>query len=122
MKKPVSKGKRSHNAAYPKQEKLVRPPGRASSSSDQGRELNNLASSTILIPANQVNLPTKVRSKRKIDSQKVVMEKDIKSEDIVNGKSNVPSPCHEKSLNLKVKHLYFLTSPPVYTSYIVFHF
>ncbi|GKU85492.1 hypothetical protein SLEP1_g162 [Rubroshorea leprosula] len=111
VKKPVSKGKRSHNAAYPKQEKLVRPPERASSSNDQGSELNNLTPSTILVPVNKVNLPTKVRSKRKIDAQKIVIEKDIKSEDIVNGKSNIPSPSlHEKSLNLKEKVSKFLSS------------
>ncbi|GLT63803.1 hypothetical protein SLA2020_363380 [Shorea laevis] len=111
VKKLVSKGKRSHSAAHPKQGKFVRPPERANLSTDQRREMNDSAPSTIEVPIKQVNLPTKIRSKRKTDAQKLVTKKNVKSEDILNGKSNVPIPSlHEKSVNLKEKLSNLLSS------------
>ncbi|KAK6254539.1 hypothetical protein SCA6_015844 [Theobroma cacao] len=106
-----SKGKRSNNVAHSKQGKSVRPPEHRSSSTDHGRDLNNSTPSTIQVsPVNQVNLPTKVRSKRKIDAQKQVIGKDIKSSDgIVKGKFSVPvSLFHDRALNLKEKLCNFL--------------
>ena len=82
----------------------MRPPEHMSSSTDHGRDLNNSAPSTIQVSSvNQVNLTTKVRSKRKMDAQKPAIGKDIKSYDIVKGKFSVPVTLfHDRALNLKV--------------------
>ena len=83
----------------------MRPPEHMSSSTDHGRDLNNSAPSTIQVSSvNQVNLPTKVRSKRKMDAQKPAIGKDIKSSDnIVKGKFSVPVMLfHDRALNQKV--------------------
>lgn len=105
-KKIVSKGKRSHNAPHPKQGKLFKPLEGVSSNTDQEREKVS-ALSTAKVSINQVNLPTKVRSKRK----KLVIEKDIKSENTVNRKSNAPTPSlHQNSVNLKENLSKFLLS------------
>ncbi|KAE8714429.1 Always early, putative isoform 3 [Hibiscus syriacus] len=109
----LSKGKRSNNIGHPKQGKPLRPPEHASSSSDKGRDLNNSAPSTIQVSSvNQVNLPTKVRSKRKMDAQKPAIRKDIQSSDnIVKGKTSVPVTLfHDRALNLKEKLCNFLNS------------
>lgn len=101
VKKIFGKGKRSHNAPHPKQGKLVRPLEGVSINADQGREKVS-SPSTAKVSVNRVNLPTKVRSKRKIDAQKPVLEKDIKSENTVNRKSDALVPTlHQKSVNLK---------------------
>ncbi|XP_022740959.1 protein ALWAYS EARLY 3-like isoform X2 [Durio zibethinus] len=108
-----SKGKRSNNVAHSKQGKSVRPPEHTSSSTDHGRDLKNSAPSTIQVSSvNQVNLPTKVRSKRKMNAQKPVIGKDIKSSDnIVKGKFSVPVMLfHDRALNLKEKLCSFLSS------------
>ncbi|GMI64104.1 ARABIDOPSIS THALIANA ALWAYS EARLY 3, ALWAYS EARLY 3 [Hibiscus trionum] len=108
-----SKGKRSNNIGHPKQGKSMRPPEHASSSTGQGRDMNNSAPSTIQVSSvNQVNLPTKVRSKRKMDAQKPAIRKDIKSFDnIVKGKISVPvTSFHDRAPNLKVKLCNFLNS------------
>ncbi|KAL4311611.1 hypothetical protein GQ457_01G030910 [Hibiscus cannabinus] len=113
VKNLLSKGKRSNNIGHPKQGKSLRPPEHASSSTDQGRDLNNSALSTIQVSSvNQVNLPTKVRSKRKMDAQKPAIRKDIKSSDnFVKGKTNVPVTLfHDRALNLKEKLCNFLYS------------
>ncbi|KAH7573585.1 hypothetical protein JRO89_XS03G0176700 [Xanthoceras sorbifolium] len=95
LKKFVSKGKRSHGAAHPKQGKLVKPPER-SSSTDHGKEWNGSSPLTAhVLPTNHINLPTKVRSRRKMDTRKPLIEKDTKSsedmlkfsEDILNAQS-----------------------------------
>ncbi|KAE8726364.1 Always early, putative isoform 3 [Hibiscus syriacus] len=109
----LSKGKRSNNIGHPKQGKSLRPPEHASSSTNKGRDLNNSAPSTIQVSSvNQVNLPTKVRSKRKMDAQKPAIRKDIQSSDnIVKGKTSVQVTLfHDRALNLKEKLCNFLNS------------
>ncbi|PPR81368.1 hypothetical protein GOBAR_AA39342 [Gossypium barbadense] len=95
------------------QGKFVRPPEHASSSTDQGRDLNNSAPSTIQVSSvNQVNLPTKIRSKRKTDVRKPAIRKGIKSSDnIVKGKISGPVTLfHDGALDLKEKLCNFLCS------------
>ncbi|TYH27292.1 hypothetical protein ES288_A02G057800v1 [Gossypium darwinii] len=104
VKNLLSKGKQSNNFVHPKQGKFVRPPEHASSSTDQGRDLNNSAPSTIQVSSvNQVNLPTKIRSKRKTDVRKPAIRKGIKSSDnIVKGKISGPVTLfHDGALDLK---------------------
>ncbi|XP_038991663.1 protein ALWAYS EARLY 3-like isoform X2 [Hibiscus syriacus] len=113
VKNLLSKGNRSNNIGHPKQGKSLRPPEHASSSTDLGRDLNNSAPSTIQVSSvNQVNLPTKVRSKRKMGSQKPAIRKDIKSSDnIVKDKISAPvMSFHGGALNLKEKLCNFLNS------------
>ncbi|XVE65643.1 hypothetical protein DITRI_Ditri08aG0016500 [Diplodiscus trichospermus] len=113
VKNLLNKGKRSNNAVPPKQGKSVRTPERTSSSTDHGRDLNNSASSTIQVSSvNQVNLPTKVRSKRKMDAQKPAIGKDVKSSDnTVKGKFSVPVMLsNDRALTLKEKLSSFLSS------------
>lgn len=79
-----------------------------SSSNDHGRESNDSGPSTIqVLSANQFNLPTKVRSRRKINAPKLLIEKDIKSsENIINGQSNIAMPSfHDRALNRKVSYV-----------------
>lgn len=104
MKNLVSKGKRSNNVAHPKQGKSARPPERTSSSADHTTDLNSSAPSTIQVsPVNPVNLPTKIRSKRKMDAQKPAIGKDMKSSNITKGKTSAPVMLfHDRALNLKV--------------------
>ncbi|CAK9159737.1 unnamed protein product [Ilex paraguariensis] len=99
-KKSVSKGKRSSQSASPK---LIKHPEN-SSSTDRRREGSDSALSSVQVSvANQVNLPTKVRSRRKIDLQKPKMLKDLKfSDKIMKDQPSVPFPLlHDKTLNLK---------------------
>ncbi|KAK8365487.1 hypothetical protein V6Z12_A02G057700 [Gossypium hirsutum] len=113
VKNLLSKGKQSNNFVHPKQGKFVRPPEHASSSTDQGRDLNNSAPSTIQVSSvNQVNLPTKIRSKRKTDVRKPAIRKGIKSSDnIVKGKISGPVTLfHDGALDLKEKLCNFLCS------------
>ncbi|MBA0647714.1 hypothetical protein Goklo_015550, partial [Gossypium klotzschianum] len=113
VKNLLSKGKQSNNVGHPKQGKFVRPPEHASSSTDQGRDLNNSAPSTIQVSSvNQVNLPTKIRSKRKTDVREPAIRKGIKSSDnIVKGKISGPVTLfHDGALDLKEKLCNFLCS------------
>ncbi|OMO53706.1 hypothetical protein CCACVL1_28433 [Corchorus capsularis] len=113
MKNLMSKGKRSSNVAHPKQGKSLRTPERTSSSTDHGKDSNNPAPSSMQVASsNQVNLPTRVRSKRKMDAVKPVTGKDTKSTDsIVKGKSSVPVTLfHDRAHNLKEKLSNFLSS------------
>ncbi|KAA3485308.1 protein ALWAYS EARLY 3 isoform X2 [Gossypium australe] len=113
VKNLLSKGKQSNNVGHPKQGKFVRPPEHASSSTDQGRDLNNSAPSTIQVSSvNQVNLPTKIRSKRKTDVRKPAIRKGMKSSDnIVKGKISGPVTLfHDGVLDLKEKLCNFLCS------------
>lgn len=110
----------------------MRPPEHASSSPDQGRDMNNSAPSTIQVSSvNQVNLPTKIRSKRKIDVRKPAIRKGIKSSDnIVKGKISRPVTLfHDGALDLKVTlftstteklSLYILGFPPFMYVYILY--
>ncbi|KAJ0093660.1 hypothetical protein Patl1_25107 [Pistacia atlantica] len=103
LKKFVSKGKRTHSSVQPKQGKLVKPPEHTSSTG-QRKELNNSGpSSTQVISTNKINVPTKVRSRRKNTPQKLLIEKDTKSsEDLLNGQSYKAVPSlNDKTLKLK---------------------
>ncbi|KAJ0035662.1 hypothetical protein Pint_24565 [Pistacia integerrima] len=103
LKKFVSKGKRTHSSVQPKQGKLVKPPERTSSTG-QKKELNNSGpSSTQVISTSKINVPTKVRSRRKNTPQKLLIEKHSKSsEDLLNGQSYKAVPSlNEKTLKLK---------------------
>ncbi|KAK8623864.1 hypothetical protein V6N13_065226 [Hibiscus sabdariffa] len=75
-------------------------------------ETPNIEASDEVSSVNQVSLPTKVRSKRKMDAQKPAIRKDIKSSDnFVKGKTNVPvNLFHDRALNLKEKLCNFLYS------------
>ncbi|KAF9678015.1 hypothetical protein SADUNF_Sadunf08G0167900 [Salix dunnii] len=102
----VSKGKRSQYAACSKQGKLMKPAERTSSSNNHGKELNNSAPTTIqVLSASQFNLPTKVRSSRKLNTPKILVERDSKSsENIVNSQSNTLIPSfQDRALGLKGK-------------------
>ncbi|GMJ02051.1 ARABIDOPSIS THALIANA ALWAYS EARLY 3, ALWAYS EARLY 3 [Hibiscus trionum] len=113
VKNLLSKGKRSNNIGHPKQGKSLRPPEHASSSTDQGRDLNNSALSTIQVSsANQVDLPTKVTSKRKMDARKPAIRKDIKSSyNTVKGKIRKPVKLfRNRALSLKENFCNFLNS------------
>lgn len=103
----MSKGKRSsHGASQPKQGKLVKPPERCSSSTEARREENHLVVPAAQVSsANQVHLPTRVRSKRKVDTQKPSCQKDLRfAENYVNDQPMVPSPAvQDRAHTLKVK-------------------
>ncbi|CBI26088.3 unnamed protein product, partial [Vitis vinifera] len=105
-KKPVSKGKRSsHSASHPKQGKLVKPPERCSSSTETRREENYLVVPAQVSSANQVHLPTKVRSRRKMDTQKPSFQKDLRfAENYVNDQPIIPIPSvQDRARTLKEK-------------------
>ncbi|XP_011044502.1 PREDICTED: protein ALWAYS EARLY 3-like isoform X1 [Populus euphratica] len=90
----VSKGKCLQDAPYLKEGKLMKPAERTSSSNNHGRELNDSAPTTTrVLSSNQFNLPTKVRSSRKLNTPKLLIERDSKSsENIVNSQSNTVIP------------------------------
>ncbi|KAF2310984.1 hypothetical protein GH714_018913 [Hevea brasiliensis] len=100
----MNKAKCSHDSACQKQGKLMKPPEFASN--DHGRESNDSAPSSIqVLSSNQFNLPTKVRSRRKINTPKPLVDKDTtSSENIVNGQYNIAIPSfNDNVLNLKKK-------------------
>ncbi|KAJ6769463.1 PROTEIN ALWAYS EARLY 1-RELATED [Salix koriyanagi] len=103
----LSKGKRSQYAACSKQGQLMKPAERTSSSNNHGKELNNSAPTTIqVLSASQFNLPTKVRSSRKLNTPKMLVERDSKSSEniIVNSQSNTLIPSsQDRVLDLKGK-------------------
>ncbi|XP_044487094.1 protein ALWAYS EARLY 3-like isoform X2 [Mangifera indica] len=103
LKKFVSKGKRTHSSAQPKHGKLVKPPERTSSTG-QRKESNNAGPSTTHVPStNEINLPTKVGSKRKNTPRKLLIQMDTKSSgDLLNGQSYKAVPSlNDKTLKLK---------------------
>ncbi|CAL5347002.1 unnamed protein product [Camellia sinensis] len=105
-KKLISKGKRScYSNSQQKQGKLVRHSEHSSSSTDLRGEKDDSALSTVQVPmANQVNLPTKVRSRRKMELQKPQNLKDLKFSELNDHKLNLPVPSfHDGALNLKEK-------------------
>lgn len=106
----MSKGKRSgNNSSQKKQGKSVRQP-ELSSSTDLRGEKDDSSQSLVQVPVtNQVNLPTKVRSRRKMELQKPQNVKDLKfSDKFLDGhRSNVPiSSAQDGSLNLKVSFVH----------------
>ncbi|ESR32865.1 hypothetical protein CICLE_v10004186mg [Citrus x clementina] len=102
LKKFISKGKRSLSASQSKHGKLVKPPEHTSST-DHEKEGNNSASSTALVrTANQVNLPTKVRSRRKMNRRKLLIERDkMSSEDILNDHNRTNSSFFDRAIKQK---------------------
>ncbi|XP_059445242.1 protein ALWAYS EARLY 3 isoform X2 [Corylus avellana] len=107
VKVSLSKGKRSsHNATQPKPGKMVKPTEHTSSSTDLRREGNDSALSTLQVSsADQVKLPTKVRSRRKMDVQKLLIQNDSKSsESIFNEHPKIPIPSpDDRAVSLKEK-------------------
>ncbi|CAK7333147.1 unnamed protein product, partial [Dovyalis caffra] len=102
----VSKGKCLQYAAYLKQGKLLKPTERTFSSDHHGRESNDSAPTTIqVLSANPFNLPTKVRSSRKLNTPKLLVKRDSKSsENIVNSQCNTVIPSfQDRVLSLKGK-------------------
>ena len=86
----------------------MKPAERTSSSNNHGRELSNSAPTTIqVLSASQFNLPTKVRSSRKLKTPKMLVERDSKSsENIVNSQSNTLIPSfQDRVLGLKVRYV-----------------
>nr|DAD33388.1 TPA_asm: hypothetical protein HUJ06_012239 [Nelumbo nucifera] len=114
-KKSVTKGKRTNQSTLlPKHGKLVKPSERSSSSTDQPRAETESAVSMIQVqPADQVNLPTKLRSRRKINLPKSFISKELKSSDS-SGKDrpNMYSlSLHDKTLDFKEMLSHCLSSP-----------
>ncbi|XP_062175130.1 protein ALWAYS EARLY 3 isoform X2 [Alnus glutinosa] len=107
VKVSLSKGKRSsHNASQPKPGKMVKPTEHISSSTDRRREGKDSTLSTLKVSsADQFKLPTKVRSRRKMDVQKPLIQNDSKSsESILNEHPNIPIPStDDRALSLKEK-------------------
>lgn len=104
VKVSLSKGKRSsHNATQPKPGKMVKPTEHTSSSTDLRREGNDSALSTLQFSsADQVKLPTKVRSRRKMDVQKPLIQNDSKYSESILNEHPIPSP-DDRALILKEK-------------------
>lgn len=103
----LTKGKRpSHNAMQSKPGKMVKPTELTSSSTDLGREGNESALSALQVSAaDQVKLPTKVRSRRKMDVQKPLTQNISKSsEGVLNEHPSIPIPSpSDGALSLKEK-------------------
>ncbi|XP_077241603.1 protein ALWAYS EARLY 3-like [Tasmannia lanceolata] len=94
------------------QGKPVRPPER-SFSADLGRRGNDLAESTVEASTiNQINLPTKLRSRRKMDLQKALDWKELRpSENLGNERPNRYShSIHDREVDLKSKLSHCLSS------------
>ncbi|KAL7220650.1 hypothetical protein ACSBR2_013516 [Camellia fascicularis] len=106
-KKLMSKGKRSsYNNSQHKQGKSVRHPENSALNNYPRGEKDDPAPSTVQIPiANQVNLHTKVRSRRKMELQKPQNLRDLKfSDNLVDEQHNLPIPSiHDGASNLKEK-------------------
>ncbi|KAF5752213.1 hypothetical protein HS088_TW01G00121 [Tripterygium wilfordii] len=102
VKKNMSK--HSHGATHSRQGRVGKSLELISLGAHHGKEQNNTPPSTKEFPSsNQVYLPTKVRSRRKIDASKPLIEKETKpSENIVYCQSfiNIPSS-HDRAVNLK---------------------
>ncbi|XP_050216536.1 protein ALWAYS EARLY 3 isoform X2 [Mercurialis annua] len=83
------KEKQSRDTTYQKQGKLVKP-REFTSSTDHGKESNDSAPSSVqVLSSKQFSLPTKLRSRRKINPPKPLTDKNIQSsEDIVDGQYN----------------------------------
>ncbi|XP_012069373.1 protein ALWAYS EARLY 3 isoform X2 [Jatropha curcas] len=101
----IKKAKCSHDTAYQKQGKLTKP-SEFTSSMDHGRESNDSAPTSVqVLSSNQFNLPTKVRSRRKIKTPKPLIDKDSPSpENVVIGQHIIPIPSFKDgALRLKKK-------------------
>ncbi|XP_020552958.1 protein ALWAYS EARLY 3-like [Sesamum indicum] len=101
-KKLTSKIKKSARSSSPKLMKI----SENSSSADLRKEGSDSAQSDIQVPVvNQVNLPTKVRSRRKMNLKKPQIQKDLKFPDkISDDQSNLPfGSLHNTAFNLKEK-------------------
>ncbi|KAI3459287.1 hypothetical protein Pfo_015950 [Paulownia fortunei] len=109
-KKLMTKSKKSSQSGSPNLMKN----SENSSSADLRKEASDSAQSAVQVPVvNQVNLPTKVRSRRKMDLKKPQVQKDLKFPDkISNDHSNLPiASLHDRSFNLKEKLSSCLTNP-----------
>ncbi|KAA8545133.1 hypothetical protein F0562_019978 [Nyssa sinensis] len=84
--KPINKGKRTGQLfASPKQWKSIRPAECSSSNSDQKRAGTDSAASTAhFSTTSQVNLPTKQRSRRKMDPKRMLIQKEMKSPETIS--------------------------------------
>ncbi|MCD7467825.1 hypothetical protein HAX54_005468 [Datura stramonium] len=100
-KKSANKGKRSNQNVSPK---LIKDPEH-SSCADPRTEQSDSAQSTAQIPMeNQVHLPTKVRSRRKMDLKKPQRQKKLKIPDkSLDDASASVTAVHDKELSLKEK-------------------
>lgn len=84
---------------------MVKPTEHTSSSTDLRREGNDSALSTLQFSsADQVKLPTKVRSRRKMDVQKPLIQNDSKYSESILNEHPIPSP-DDRALILKVGYL-----------------
>ncbi|XP_042518466.1 protein ALWAYS EARLY 2-like [Macadamia integrifolia] len=105
-KKSISKAKRTNQIAPPpKQGKLVRPAECSSGTEAQKMGADSAASSGQMATVNPVNLPTKVRSRRK-------MQKELKSSESAGNDqpTKYALPLHDKALDLKEKLSHGLSS------------
>ncbi|XP_065863604.1 protein ALWAYS EARLY 3 [Euphorbia lathyris] len=101
----VKQAKNSRDPGYQKQRKSMKTP-EFTSSTEHVRELDDSAPSSIqVLSSNQFNLPTKVRSRRKLSAPKPLTDKDIpSSEDVVNSQYNIMIPTSgDSTLHLKKK-------------------
>ncbi|KAL6532247.1 hypothetical protein OROGR_014217 [Orobanche gracilis] len=100
-KKVMTKSRKSSQCSSPKLMKV----SENSSNADIRKEGSDSAQSAVQVPvANQVNLPTKLRSRRKMNLKKLV-QKDLKfPEKIPNEQSNLPvGSLHDTAINHKEK-------------------
>ncbi|XP_010243547.1 PREDICTED: protein ALWAYS EARLY 3-like isoform X2 [Nelumbo nucifera] len=113
-KKPMTKGKRTNQVnMLPKQRKSVKTLERSSSSTNQQGGNDSAVSTIEVAPVNQVSLPTKLRSRRKICIPKALIPKELRSsESSGNDQLNrYASSLHDKALDLKETLSHCLSSP-----------
>lgn len=96
----MSKSKKSSQSSSPKLKKV----SENSSGADLRKEGSDSAQSATQVPVDQVNLPTKVRSRRKMNPKKALVQKDLKlSEKNSNDESNLSSgSLHDTTFRFKV--------------------
>ncbi|CAN1129702.1 Protein ALWAYS EARLY 3 [Linum perenne] len=102
----IDNAKLSHDATSGKQKRTTKPPERTSSNADPGKELNDSGPSAAqVVSSNQVILPTKVRSRRKISTPKPLLDKDTTTcENITNSQSKISKPSfQDRALTAKEK-------------------
>ncbi|KAK9136957.1 hypothetical protein Sjap_007551 [Stephania japonica] len=108
-KKSTSKLKRAGQmASLPRQGKSVKPPERSSPISDPV----NIGGGSAAIQfsrADRVSLPTRVRSRRKMDLQKALISKELKSTESMG--NDPPYSFHVRTLALKQMLSHCLSSP-----------
>ncbi|KAL6009859.1 hypothetical protein ACLOJK_000290 [Asimina triloba] len=113
-KKTISKTKRaSQIVPSPKQGKSARPPECSSSSTDLGRIGTDPPDSNVQVSAiNEVSLPTKLRSRRKIGLQKALRKEPWSADNVANDRPDKYTHLiYDRAADLKTKLSHGLSSP-----------